>query len=125
MFAERLKQLRKEAGLTQKSIADHFNIKQPTYSQWEQGKRGPSDETLQRFASFFNVSTDYLLGNSDIRNPEEDINLSDFEILYRNTSKGLSDNEQAQLEIDLKNFLIERQKVIQERQKAKSSDKLS
>ncbi|HEM3666834.1 TPA: helix-turn-helix domain-containing protein [Streptococcus suis] len=120
MFAERLKQLRKEAGLTQKSIADHFNIKQPTYSQWEQGKRGPSDDTLQRFASFFNVSTDYLLGNSEIRNPEEEIDLDDFEILYRNTSKGLSEEDKAQLEIDLKDFLIERQRLIKER--AKDSD---
>ncbi|HEM3505060.1 TPA: helix-turn-helix domain-containing protein [Streptococcus suis] len=119
MFAERLKQLRKEAGLTQKSIADHFNIKQPTYSQWEQGKRGPSDETLQRFASFFNVSTDYLLGNSDIRNPEEEIDLDDFELLYRNTSKGLSAEEKNQLASDLKNFLLERQRLINERELAK------
>lgn len=78
MFAERLKTLRKEAGLTQKNIADHFNIKQPTYAQWEQGKRNPSDETLKRFSEFFNVSIDYLVGNTDIKNSAE---LSDTDLL--------------------------------------------
>lgn len=68
MFAERLKSLRKEAGLTQKQVAEHFDIKQPSYAQWEQGKRNPSDETLKRFAQFFDVSTDYLLGKTDIKN---------------------------------------------------------
>lgn len=71
MFPERLKNLRKEANLTQKNISDHFNIKQPTYAQWEQGKRQPSSETLDKFAKFFNVSTDYLLGKTNIKNPDE------------------------------------------------------
>ncbi|WP_242258311.1 helix-turn-helix domain-containing protein [Streptococcus thoraltensis] len=115
MFRERLKKLRLEAGLTQKEIAEQFGIKQPTYAQWESGRTKPKGETLEKFASFFNVSTDYLLGNSEIRNPEENINLDDFELLYRNTSKGLSDGEKKQLEIDLKKFLIERQKLINER----------
>lgn len=118
MFAERLKTLRKEAGLTQKQVSEHFKIKQPSYAQWEQGRRQPSQDTLQRFADFFNVSTDYLLGNSDIRKPEEEIDLDDFEILYRNTSKGLSDEDKAQLEIDLKAFLLERQRLINERNKS-------
>lgn len=122
MFSERLKQLRKETGLTQKQIAEKLSMSQPQYNRTENGGRKPSDETLKLFASFYNVSTDYLLGNSDIRNPEEEIDLDDFEILYRNTSKDLSKKDKEKLEIDLKEFLIERQRLINERERAKNSD---
>ncbi|HEM3485240.1 TPA: helix-turn-helix domain-containing protein [Streptococcus suis] len=118
MFSERLKQLRKEAGLTQKNIADNFNTSPQSYAQWEKGLRSPSKESLEKLADFFNVSTDYLLGNSDIRNPEEEIDLDDFEMLYRNTSKGMSTEEKSQLEADLKNFLLERKRLIEERELA-------
>lgn len=71
MFPERLKQLRKEAGLTQKNIADNFNTSPQSYAQWEKGLRSPSKESLEKLAEFFNVSIDYLLGNSDIKNSSE------------------------------------------------------
>lgn len=64
VFPERLKQLRVEAKLTQQQMAEAFNIKQPTYAQWETGRTKPKGETLERFADFFNVSTDYLLGKT-------------------------------------------------------------
>ncbi|MCC9899810.1 helix-turn-helix transcriptional regulator, partial [Streptococcus agalactiae] len=54
MFSERLKSLRKEAKLTQKDIASQFGFSQPAYQQWESGKKKPSAETLEKFASFFN-----------------------------------------------------------------------
>ena len=65
MFPERLKSLRLEAGLTQKEIAKKLKIKQQTYAQWESGRTKPRSATLNKFADFFNVSTDYLLGNSN------------------------------------------------------------
>ncbi|HEM3629975.1 TPA: helix-turn-helix transcriptional regulator, partial [Streptococcus suis] len=78
MFSERLKQLRKEAGLTQKQVAEKLSMSQPQYNRTENGGRKPSDETLKLFSNFFDVSTDYLLGKSDIRNPYEK---SELEIL--------------------------------------------
>ncbi|HFH8667463.1 TPA: helix-turn-helix domain-containing protein [Streptococcus agalactiae] len=71
MFSERLKSLRKEAKLTQKDIASQFGFSQPAYQQWESGKKKPSAETLEKFASFFNVSTDYLLGNTNKKNAND------------------------------------------------------
>lgn len=65
MFTERLKSLRLEAGLTQKEIATKLNMTQPQYARTENGGRKPSSETLNKFAEFFDVSTDYLLGNSN------------------------------------------------------------
>ncbi|MGT2807577.1 transcriptional regulator [Streptococcus iniae] len=115
MFPERLKELRKNAGYAnQTNIAKELKISQQTYSQWESGKREPSKKTLEKLSNFFNVSTDYLLGNTDIKNPD-DINLSEFELLYRKTSINLSDDQKAQLEKDLKAFLIERQRLMDEK----------
>jgi transcriptional regulator with XRE-family HTH domain len=62
MLPERLKTLRLEAKLTQKEIAKTTNFKK-TYSYWEK-ERNPN---IQQIADFFNVSTDYLLGNTDIK----------------------------------------------------------
>lgn len=67
MFTERLKSLRLEAGLTQKEIATKLNMTQPQYARTENGGRKPSSETLNKFAEFFDVSTDYLLGNSNLK----------------------------------------------------------
>ena len=68
VFAERLKELRKEKGLTQQKVADSLNISQPNYRRWESGERRPSVETLVMLADYFNVSTDYLLGRKKERN---------------------------------------------------------
>lgn len=70
MFPERLKSLRLEAKLTQKKIADFFNTSPQSYAQWEKGLRKPTQESLEKLANYFNVSTDYLLGNTNIKNPE-------------------------------------------------------
>lgn len=71
MLIERLKTLRLKAGLTQKEVAKQFEISQPAYAQWETGKIKPKLETVEKFANFFGVSTDYLLGNTDNKNPNE------------------------------------------------------
>lgn len=69
MLSKRLKSLRNEADLTQKEFALKFNMSDARYNQYETGKRAPDYETLQMFADYFNVSVDYLLGRTDIRNP--------------------------------------------------------
>lgn len=67
MFPDRLKSLRLEASLTQKQIAEKLNITQQAYQAWESGKRRPGEETIKKFATFFNVTTDYLLGKTNIK----------------------------------------------------------
>lgn len=63
----RLKELRIEKKMNQKELADKLGYKQNTISQWENDKRFMDTETLRTVANFFGVSTDYLLGESDIR----------------------------------------------------------
>ena len=69
MIGKRINTLRKENDLLQKDLAQKLSLSQQTISLYEAGKREPDYETLNIIAKFFNVSTDYLLGNSDIRNP--------------------------------------------------------
>lgn len=70
-FANRLKDLREENNLTQVELAQKFNITSQTISQYERGIRTPDFTLLNSIADYFNVSVDYLLGRTDIRNFEE------------------------------------------------------
>lgn len=67
-FASRLRRLRERKGMTQKDIANHFQLGESTVSMYEQGKREPDFDLLERIADYFEVSTDYLLGRTDQRN---------------------------------------------------------
>lgn len=62
-FGNRLKTLREHHNLSQKEFANILNIANSTLSQYESDKRVPSDEVKLQIAKYFNVSTDYLLGN--------------------------------------------------------------
>jgi len=64
-FDERLRELRKEKELSQQQLSEVFNVSKMTISAWETSKQEPSIELILSIATFFNVSTDYLLGNED------------------------------------------------------------
>lgn len=63
-FHEKLKVLRKEKGLTQKSLSNMLNISKGAYAQWENGKREPNFEKLSMLACIFDVSIDFLLSKN-------------------------------------------------------------
>lgn len=65
MLPERLRQLRKAKKLTMKELGKKFNLAESTISGYENGIRKPDIELVERFASFFGVSTDYLLGRTE------------------------------------------------------------
>lgn len=81
-FSEILKKLRLKNGLTQSQLSDSLglNAKQ-TISDYENEKSQPNIEMLIKISEFFNVSTDFLLGKTNIeRNHiiEKPITLFDF-----------------------------------------------
>ena len=65
----RIKDIREDSDTTQQTIADFLNIKQSTYSQYENGQRQIPLEALVKLAEYYNTSTDYLLGLTDERKP--------------------------------------------------------
>ena len=60
-----IKELREESGLTQQTVAEYLNVKQNTYSQYENEKRQLSIDMLIKLAFFYKVSTDYILELED------------------------------------------------------------
>ena len=65
----RLRDLREDLDITQKTIADYLNVRQNTYSQYENGQRQLPIEALIELARFYNDSKDYILGLTDIKTP--------------------------------------------------------
>ena len=63
----RLKQLRLENNKNMKETAQLLGMPYTTYISYEKEDREPNSETLIRFAEFYDVSVDYLVGNSDKR----------------------------------------------------------
>lgn len=65
-MGEILAELRKDKHLLQKDLADFLSISIGTVSNYETGAHEPDFETLCKLADFFQVSTDYLLGRTDL-----------------------------------------------------------
>lgn len=79
----RLKKLRESKGLTQLEFGKLFNASQNTVSNWENGNRRIDNDRLVSFAAYFDVSTDYLLGRSDVAEPAKNQPIADGDELDR------------------------------------------
>lgn len=66
-FAERLKQLREERGISQAVVGKVIGVSRYAIYTYEKEKAAPTLEGLAALADYFDVTTDYLLGRSDIR----------------------------------------------------------
>ena len=66
---QKIRDLREDNDMSQKQIAELLNISQTTYSKYELGKRNMPIESLIKLARFYNVSLDYLVGETD--NPKK------------------------------------------------------
>ena len=66
MLGTRIKELRKEFGLSQVDLAARMEVTKQTISNWENENIQPSIDMLVDLANGFNVTTDYLLGLDDV-----------------------------------------------------------
>ena len=64
-FSERLKELRKEANLSQDELAKAVGLTHTAIGLWEQNKRTPNLDAVIQLAKYFSVSIDYLAGLED------------------------------------------------------------
>jgi transcriptional regulator with XRE-family HTH domain len=67
-LSDRLKELRKENNMTQSDLGKILGVGKTTISMYENGNSTPNDEIKLKIAEYFNVSLDYLLGKSEIKN---------------------------------------------------------
>ncbi|MBR2151911.1 MAG: helix-turn-helix transcriptional regulator [Clostridia bacterium] len=65
----RLKDLREDRDIKQSEIAEILNVRQNTYSQYENGQRQIPIDLLIILAKFYNVSVDYILELTDVDKP--------------------------------------------------------
>lgn len=65
MFADRIKELRKERNMTQVDLAKALGVSTGTVAMWETGKRNPSFDMLNTLSDLFDKRIDYILGTSD------------------------------------------------------------
>ena len=66
MIGERLSEVRKDHGDTQSSLAKKLNVSVATVRSWEQEKSSPAHEILVNICKMYRVSSDYLLGLSNV-----------------------------------------------------------
>lgn len=87
----RLRALRLEKNESLEKIAKYLNVTVQTISNYETGKRDMTPDTIIKLANYYDVSTDYLLGKSDIRNYDKDE--QEFRFAYHKEMEGLTDEE--------------------------------
>ncbi len=93
-MGERLAEVRKDHGETQQQLANKMNVTKFTISNWEQGKSEPSHELLVRICKHYGISSDYLLGISDIdpayaQRKKKEILTSEEQIILRRVEEYL------------------------------------
>ena len=65
----RIREIRKQHGLTQKEQAALLGIPYSTYRRYDSGQAAPPLSVLIRFADLYHISTDYLMGRTDDPTP--------------------------------------------------------
>lgn len=67
MYFQRLRDLREDMDMKQSQVADLLSIKQTVYSRYERGFQAIPVKHLLKLADFYGVSTDYILGRTNIK----------------------------------------------------------
>lgn len=105
----RIKQLRNEKNINQDVLAKLLGLEIAGISKLETGRVPLKDEYIVKLAEYFEVSTDYLLGKSDIRNPEK-IDIDDVDIAFANGVKGLNETNKMIIKNTLEALLTKQEK---------------
>lgn len=83
---EKIKQLRKDNKITQTELGKILNVEKSTISMYENNNTQPPIQTLSTIAKYFNVTTDYLLGN-ETKNKEQNSQNKDEKDIAKSMKK--------------------------------------
>jgi transcriptional regulator with XRE-family HTH domain len=67
MYLQRIQDLREDRDLTQKEVSEILHISQRCYSHYETGSRSIPIELLIRLANYYDISLDYLVGRTNVK----------------------------------------------------------
>lgn len=117
-YGDILKRLRNERGISQRELADRLKINRSTYARYETSATQPDFETLKLLANFYDVTIDYILGNSDRKELtieeklSKELRLRDGENIYFYDMEGLDDEdiEMLKKQIELYREMAEKRK---------------
>ena len=105
MLSNRLKKLRNEKGVLQKDVAQYLQISASAYGFYEQGKRFPDPETIDKLSDYFNVSIDYLLGKSNIKESAEELLKDPRTTIALHNNNGIDDELPEEAKKEIENFI--------------------
>lgn len=109
-FGDRIKELRTEKQWTQEFVAEKLNISMGALSRYETGMYEPKSlDLVKDFAVLFDVSTDYLLCKSDIRNPGK-VDIDEADIAFASGVKALNDTNKMIIKNTLEALLTKQEK---------------
>ena len=78
MFKDKLKELRTNHHLTQEDLGNIIHVSRSLISKWELGNGLPTQESLEKLCSYFQIDEEYLLDRESLKNEIEDINKNKF-----------------------------------------------
>ena len=101
---KRLRLLREKVNLTQSELAKEFKISPSTIAMYERGERKPDPDMLIKFADFFSISIDYLLGRDkpSINAIQSEITPEDLELLQQIKKASAEKQKAIELILDIK-----------------------
>lgn len=108
-FKIMIKKIRKDAGYTQKTLADALGISIETIKNWEQGRNIPEIEIICRLCDFFDCDIDYLFNNIECKKHDDEFIHQETglsEIAIRNI-RYINDFHEYNYKIDILNALLE------------------
>lgn len=108
MIGNRIKLLREEFNLKQEDLAKKIDVSPSAIGMYERDLREPNDDITLKLANFFGVTTDYLLGKSDIRNPEQ-IDIEKANIAFSSGYQGLNETNKAIIKSTIEGLLAKQE----------------
>lgn len=84
IFMKRMKELRQKKGISMEELATALNVSKSRVNMWENNGSVPRSDVLVKIAEYYNVPTDYLLGNNNSSESPTDAKLN---ALQRNLGK--------------------------------------
>ena len=109
---ERILELMRDKGITQRQLADAIKVSTGNISDWKAGKAKPSIEVLSRIAEYFGVSIDYLVKRTDVKNTADLIDLYNIGVMRWINDRAFKPDEAAILKDNFYELLVRYKELV-------------